>query len=369
MPEILQRKIIQFIERSRFDDRDDPAFNTLALSLFRYQYQHNPFYRKLCRARKIVPESISRWQVIPAVMTTSFKDVPLFCGDPEKDAVQVFHTSGTTRQQPGKHYLKTCAIYQKAALRFFEYACLQGQKKMPMLILGPTASVFPNSSLGMMFSWILERFGTVDSTVMRGHSEAEYSRIVDWLQAEDKDGVFLLATSLELFNFIVWMQENRIILTPGSIDRILDTGGSKTAKTKLDRAELLAMIESVCAVPRSRVINEYGMTEMASQYYQSPFLPEKSGASLAGHHVRPPWLRTIACDPPTLQPLPEGEAGVLRHFDLANLDSVGMLQTEDIGIVCGNTLTLLGRDPASEPRGCSILAEECAAISRAEYVQ
>jgi hypothetical protein len=75
-------------------------------------------------------------------------------------------------------------------------------------------------------------------------------------------------------------------------------------------------------------------------------------------HSGPGWVRTRAYDPETLEPLPDGEVGVLRHWDLANLDSVMALQTADLGRVRPGGFELLGRARGAEARGCSIAMDE-----------
>ena len=72
----------------------------------------------------------------------------------------------------------------------------------------------------------------------------------------------------------------------------------------------------------------------------------------------PPWVRTQVVDPESLAPLPEGEIGLLRHFDLANLHSVAAVQTDDLGVWRGDGFEVLGRAAGAEPRGCSLAAEE-----------
>jgi hypothetical protein len=66
------------------------------------------------------------------------------------------------------------------------------------------------------------------------------------------------------------------------------------------------------------------------------------------------WLRSVAVDPETLAPVPAGASGILRHVDLANLDSVAAVQTEDFGRVEEHGLVLEGRAAGAPPRGCSI---------------
>ena len=59
-----------------------------------------------------------------------------------------------------------------------------------------------------------------------------------------------------------------------------------------------------------------------------------------------------------LAPLPDGEPGLLAHFDLANAASVCPILTEDLGCVLpGRWVRLLGRAAGASPRGCSLPAE------------
>ena len=98
------------------------------------------------------------------------------------------------------------------------------------------------------------------------------------------------------------------------------------------------------------VINEFGMTELLSQRYGygDPAVP------LLG----PPWLRSRALDPVTLEELPQGEVGILCHYDLANLGSVCAVLTEDQGRIVGEGIDWLGRTAGASPRGCSLATAE-----------
>src|SRR5439155_12772644 len=74
--------------------------------------------------------------------------------------------------------------------------------------------------------------------------------------------------------------------------------------------------------------------------------------------VPPPWTRVRVMDPETLAPVPEGTAGLLCHFDLANLYSVAAVQTDDLGVWIEDGFEVLGRAAGAEPRGCSLAVEE-----------
>jgi hypothetical protein len=52
----------------------------------------------------------------------------------------------------------------------------------------------------------------------------------------------------------------------------------------------------------------------------------------------------------------EGETGLIRVFDLANVYSVMAIQTEDLGVRRGDGFELVGRLELAAPRGCSLMA-------------
>jgi hypothetical protein len=54
----------------------------------------------------------------------------------------------------------------------------------------------------------------------------------------------------------------------------------------------------------------------------------------------------------------DGETGLIRVFDLANVFSVLAIQTEDLGIRRGDGFELVGRATLAEPRGCSLMMLE-----------
>ena len=91
------------------------------------------------------------------------------------------------------------------------------------------------------------------------------------------------------------------------------------------------------------------MCEMASQFYGFGLEPVKRG---------PHWVRTRAIDPETGDDARPGQAGLLRHCDLANFNSVLALQTQDMGTLTEDGFLLHGRAPDADLRGCSLTVEE-----------
>jgi len=72
--------------------------------------------------------------------------------------------------------------------------------------------------------------------------------------------------------------------------------------------------------------------------------------------VFPPWARAQIVSPETGRQVAEGQTGIIRIMDLANVFSVAAVQTEDLGIRRGTGFELVGRAGQAEPRGCSLMA-------------
>jgi len=129
----------------------------------------------------------------------------------------------------------------------------------------------------------------------------------------------------------------------------METGGYKGSGRELAKRDLYQMFEQFLGLPEQSIINEYGMTELSSQFY---------ARGTDGLHNSPPWLKALVIDAETGREAGVGETGILRIFDLANLNSVIAIETQDLAIRLEGGFALLGRDPSALPRGCSRAADE-----------
>ena len=134
----------------------------------------------------------------------------------------------------------------------------------------------------------------------------------------------------------------------------METGGFKCRGRKISRDELHATIQARLGIPIERIVNQYGMTELGSQFHDSslrhPGQPRRK--------LGPPWTRVRVVDPESGRPSPPGQPGYIAIFDLANTSSVLALQTADLGRGIENGFEITGRDTEAEARGCSIAADE-----------
>jgi phenylacetate-coenzyme A ligase PaaK-like adenylate-forming protein len=349
---------------------DDEAFGRLALDVFRHQYGCNRPYRAFCDARGATPDGIVHWTDVPAVPTDAFKAAVLVC-DAAGPGGAIFETSGTTRgaERRGRHHVPDLRYYD-AALRagFATHLLPDGARPMVLSLVAPYAEA-PNSSLSYMADAVLRDFGAPGSRAVLTPGGVDYPALRESVRgAADADvPVCLLSTSFALVHLFERLDEHgdRLRLPTGS--RLMDTGGFKGRARELTREELAALVESRLGIERRWYVNEYGMTEMSSQFYDG--VAGHAAHDMAGRvHRGPAWVRTRAVDPETMRPLPDGEIGILRHWDLANVNSVMALQTADLGRVeAGGGFRLLGRARGAEARGCSLAVEELIAATAARH--
>lgn len=368
----LDREIIAFISRAFGAPPAENEFNTLALSVFRYQFEQNRPYRAFCRARGATPGAVARWEQIPAVPVVAFKEADLACESPAR-AQKVFVTSGTTRgaHRRGRHFLFNTGLYDAAAAGNFKRHVLPDRDAMPWFILAHSPEQAPDSSLTYMLDLVRNAFGAPESRFCMSSRGLECDALLDSLTEAGDHAVGLLATSYVLLHWVEHLQNRRarLSLPPGS--RIMDTGGFKGRARELPRVEFLGLLQRWLGVPPDFVVNEYGMTEMTSQFYDNTLrLKLRVGDELASsrppprHKVIPPWVRVRVVSPETLEPVSDGEHGLLVHYDLANRGSVLAIQTEDLGMRVGAGFEVLGRVTGAEARGCSLAAAEFLASTR-----
>jgi hypothetical protein len=156
-----------------------------------------------------------------------------------------------------------------------------------------------------------------------------------------------LATALAFLDFFEWLRDRTVPLPHGSL--AVETGGYKGSHRSLSKAELYALFGQYLGLAADEIWNEYGMTELSSQFYSR---------GLGKPHRGAPWVRALTIAPESGAECANGERGILRIFDLANLGSCVALQTRDLAVRRGEDFELIGRDPAALPRGCSRAAEE-----------
>jgi len=330
-------------------------FEAWALRIFTHQFEHNAPYRVFCERRGVTPAGVARWEDVPAVPAAAFRRVDLTCGPPEA----VFRTSGTTDASlRGRHLVPHLALYRASALAAFERFVLPDGARMPCLCLVPPPALRPDSSLVQMCAWVGEALSSGIEWFVgeRGLDvEALLARLAD---AEARgEALLLVGVTAAFVQVFDTCRARARAFRLAAWSRVVDTGGQKGLTRPLSRAAFHRECWTLLGIAGYYCVNEYGMTELCSQRYDSALDDRFHGRSLAPRRlVAPPWLRTRVLDPDTLAPATAGTTGLLCHHDLANAGSVSVVLTEDLGRSAGEDgIQLVGRVAGAEPRGCGLL--------------
>lgn len=346
-------QVLDFIQNPVSKD-----FNALALGVFSHQFRLNFPYQRFCLARGQTPDTVTRWQDIPAVPTVAFKELDLTCGPPQK----IFLTSGTTRGQDkrGRHLIPDLKLYHASALTHFSTCVLPDRRRLRMLALIPTPETLPTSSLTQMAEWVISDLGGEDSAYFIDTAGIHLEAFAEAVARAQREGspICILTITSALVAFFDWCEthDRQFALPNGS--RIMDTGGNKGKGRMISRNGFLQSCWKYLKIAGYYCVNEYGMTEMASQFYDNVLYNRFRQSNEPRYKIPPPWVRTRVVDPETLTEVPPGQIGLLRHFDLANCGSVMAIQTDDIGYTTGVGFEITGRAPGSEARGCALVLGE-----------
>jgi hypothetical protein len=323
-------------------DLCETEFAELALAVHGFQRCWNVPYRAYA-ASCAAPQT---WRDIPAVPQAAFKRAALTCVPLEK-AGKTFRTSGTTGETRGAHHFLNTRLYEAALLGGWDRL---GLPAAALFILAPAPENAPDSSLSHMFGTLArERSAPGADFFVQHDGRLAGPGLAAALRAAEAAGqaVGLLGTALGFLNFFEQAGDVRFVLPKSSF--ALETGGFKGSGREVPKAELYAHFARVFGLEPACVLNEYGMCELSSQFY---------ARGIDGIHTGPPWVRALVIDPETGSEVAVGQTGVLRVFDLANLNSVLAVETQDLAVRHVEGFTLLGRDPAALPRGCSRAADE-----------
>jgi hypothetical protein len=369
----LEEELIETFSRGCQTPIPEEEFNDLALRIFRFQCRAVAPYGVFSVRRGVEPEQVERWEDIPPLPARAFKSAYLAAGEPE-EMEAVFRTSGTTggNGERGRHPVRSLDLYRASLLPNFQTHLLPDREELLLVALLPDPREVPDSSLSFMMGEVRDRLcGGRGEFHWDPLSGIRLKGLLEALKGAEESGEPVLVAGTA-FAFVHWieaarMERWRVRLPEGS--RIMETGGFKGRSRTIPREELYGGLQETLAVPVGFIVNEYGMTELLSQFYE-PVLadfgeggsdrtrPGAGDAVESRYHRGPPWVRTRVLHPLTLDPVGPGEVGVLCHLDLANLGSVSSVLTEDLGRSIPGGFRLQGRSPGAEPRGCSLAMEE-----------
>ena len=372
----LDTRIESFIVDPRGGSGDAEAeFESLALELFGFQYEHNLAYRRYCRTRRAEPGRLASWTEIPSVPLRAFKELTLTCEPPEA-AAAVFMTSGSTDpSRRGRNHHPHLRLYDASLRANFKASFLPDADAMAMLVLNPRPEEQPDSSLAYFLGRLVDFFGTLESDFLVDVTGIALERLTSALRRAEATGepVALLGTSFAYVHLLDALEELDLSFRLPAGSRLLDTGGFKGRSREVSAEELQQSFARRLGIPAAHCLNYYGMTEISTQYYDDTLRRLRAGEPTSSRHkIVPHWARVRVVDPGTRRPVPAGERGLIVHYDLANRGSCLAVMAEDVGFevppgTAGPSdpggFVLIGRAEGAEARGCSLTLDELLAAN------
>lgn len=346
----LYDRVLAFI-----DDAGADRFETLALDVFAHQFSQCAPYRRYCLSHGRTPDTVADWRAIPPVPIVAFRHAELCCGAP----VRTFLSSGTSAglAERSRHHLPDLRLYRRSVLAGLRQFLFPDVQRMRLLSIIHRVDDLPTSSLAQMVAWAMEEFGEADSTCAIGPRGIDCDAFTGVLRAAEREGrpLCVLATTGALVRVLDHCRERGLAFRLPHGSRLMDTGGLKGAPRRLSPNGILHAAWNAFAVPGYFCVNEYGMAELSSQYYDSVLADRVHGRHRPRRKLGPHWARAMVLDPETLAP---AARGLLCHVDLANAGSAMAVLSEDVGYCELDGFRLVGRAPDAQPRGCSLTAAQ-----------
>ncbi len=328
----MQRSILQ----ERIKSVKDQDFEELALAVFRYQAASNALYRQYLDLLSVAQEQVRQLSDIPFLPIQFFKAHSIQSGIWSSE--KVFSSSATTGSVPSQHLVRDEMWYRENARRGFThfYGPLEDYVVLALL---PSYLERTGSSLILMAEDFIQESNQELGGFYLYEQDALLAQI-NKISSETNKRILLLGVSFALLDLA---EQHGQPLPSGTI--VMETGGMKGRRKELTRTELHNILQEAFRLPN--IHSEYGMTELFSQAYskgEGLFYPCPSMKVMTREITDPLSLRN------------DERTGALNIIDLANLDTISFIATEDLGkVYADGSFEILGRLDASEIRGCNLM--------------
>lgn len=312
-------------------------FEDLTLEAFQYQATSNPLYHSYLDLLRKDPKQIKHIRDIPFLPIQFFKNQTI--KTEEWKPVTTFTSSSTTGQRPSQHHLFSAELYEFVTRQGFEH--FYGKpSEYCILALLPSYLERSGSSLVYMADHFIRQSRYKESGFFL-HDLAALATQLEDCQARG------IPTLLIGVSFALLDLAERFPMQLGNTI-VMETGGMKGRRKEITRTELHQILKKAFEVPQ--IHSEYGMTELLSQGYSKGnglFYPSPSMRVVS---------RDITDPLSTTQP---GQTGALNIIDLANVNTVSFIATDDIGQVYpDHSFRVMGRLDNSDVRGCNLMVAD-----------
>lgn len=317
-----------------FNIQNQKDFESLALAIFSYQFEHIELYGKFCQVLNRTPNQVKALEDIPFLPIEFFKTHQILKNNSSYE--EIFTSSGTTGMQTSKHYVSDLEIYEKSFKTAFRQFYGEIEDYVVLALL-PSYLERKGSSLIYMADHLIKDSKHPQS----GFYLDNLNLLSKNLKELDKSGqkVLLLGVSFALLDLV---EKNKFSLQHTII---METGGMKGRRKELTREELHTTLKEGFGV--KHIHSEYGMTELLSQAYSKG----------DGLFYCPKTMQVLIREPEDpLNIVGYGKNGGINILDLANINSCSFIATQDLGRrYKDGSFEVLGRFDHSDIRGCNLM--------------
>jgi Acyl-protein synthetase, LuxE len=298
---------------------------------------------------------IDRLEDVPFLPVTLFKTHEL-SSIPQSQVLKVLTSSGTTGQQPSRIFLdgETASVQSAVLVKVAQH--FLGRERLPMVIVDHPGVVRDRSSYSARGAGILgmAQFGHRPFYALREDMTLNEEGLADYLDQAAGRRVLVFGFTFMVWQYLVQVLERagrRLSLAGGIL--VHSGGWKKLQEAAVDPNTFRDRVRSATGV--EQVVNFYGMVEQVGGVYFENLL----------HYLHAPiYSEIIVRDPVTLEPVPDGQPGLVQVLSCLPTSYPGhSLLTEDLGVVRGvdpegtgmggRYFEILGRVPKAELRGCS----------------
>jgi len=337
------------------------AFLALLKDELEYACSRNAGYRNYVRHWPVEPRAAPSVSDLPYLPVSLLKADPPFALVEPHEIKKTLTSSFTTGQTPSRIALDspTARRMSKAVAAIVQD--FLGAQRRPYLVVDVPGSVAQGPEMGARGAAIrgLMPFATEVTYCLRPDSTGdlvlERDKLLGFAKTHRDSAVLVYG-----FTYILWQYLVRPLLAESvSLEmpnvHILHSGGWKRLQDEaVDKKSFNHGLAQVFGCSADRVIDFYGMVENVGVIYPD--------CAEGNKHV-PVFGEVIVRDPLTLEPVGEGEQGMVQVCSVLPTSFPGhLLLTEDVAeIVCrdgcrcgrrGIGFRFVGRVPKSELRGC-----------------
>jgi hypothetical protein len=322
-------------------------------ALTRLHYQRSDSYRRILFALGRDPDDLGSLEDVPMLPVGLFKNHTLR-SIPQDQVFKVVTSSGTTGAAVSRIYLDAAAarLQTRALARIMTHWL--GPARLPMIVVDAKSTIADRRRLHARSAGIIgmATLGRDHLYVLDDDMRLERDRLLAWLEKHDGSPVLIFG-----FTFMVWEYLLGAV-EPGEVDLqggvLIHAGGwKKLADRAIGQQEFKDELERVTGL--RRVHNFYGMAEQIGTVFvecERGFLHAPNASDI------------VIRDPSSWQVARDGEVGVAQMVSALPESYPGhSILTEDLARIeavdtcacgrLGKAVSILGRVPRAELRGCS----------------